>query len=111
MFCPQFFTCSNPHVNRCSNPLPWDPLGSPQIVGPWCGEPLSESEADAATYARHVRISSFVLRFVALVYNMSCIIMSYVMFRHACISVCAQMQRCSGPGEVEKRDRGRSTDM
>ena len=25
----QFFTCSNPHVDRCSNPLPWDPLSSP----------------------------------------------------------------------------------
>ena len=21
--------CSNPHVDRCSNPLPWDPLSSP----------------------------------------------------------------------------------
>ena len=26
VFRPQFFTCSNPHVDRCSNPLPWDPL-------------------------------------------------------------------------------------
>ena len=23
---PQFSTCSNPHVDRCSNPLPWDTL-------------------------------------------------------------------------------------
>ena len=29
----QFFTCSNPHVDRCSNPLPWDPLSSPWSVG------------------------------------------------------------------------------
>ena len=26
LFCSQFFTRSNPHVDRCSNPLPWDPL-------------------------------------------------------------------------------------
>ena len=25
-FCSQFFTCSSPHVDRCSNPLPGDPL-------------------------------------------------------------------------------------
>ena len=28
----QFLTCSNPHVDRCSNPLPWDPLTSPYNV-------------------------------------------------------------------------------
>ena len=28
MFYSQFFTRSNPHVGRCSNPLPWDPLSS-----------------------------------------------------------------------------------
>ena len=26
VFCSQFVSCSNPHVDRCSNPLPWDPL-------------------------------------------------------------------------------------
>ena len=31
-FCSQFFARANPHVDRCSNPLPWDPLSSPQIV-------------------------------------------------------------------------------
>ena len=31
MFYSQFFTCSNPHVDRCSNPLPWDPLRSPYM--------------------------------------------------------------------------------
>ena len=30
MFYSQFFTCSNPHVDRCSNPRPWDSLNSPQ---------------------------------------------------------------------------------
>ena len=29
VFCFNLFTCSNPHVDRCSNPLPWDPLSSP----------------------------------------------------------------------------------
>ena len=28
-FYSQFFTCSSPHVDRCSNPRPWDPLGTP----------------------------------------------------------------------------------
>ena len=28
-FCSPLCTCSNPHVDRCSNPLPWDPLTSP----------------------------------------------------------------------------------
>ena len=31
MFYSRLCTCSNPHVDRCSNPLPWDPLSSPQI--------------------------------------------------------------------------------
>ena len=26
----QFFTCSSPYADRCSKPLPWDPLSSPQ---------------------------------------------------------------------------------
>ena len=30
VFYSQLFACSNPHVDRCSNPLPWDPLSSPQ---------------------------------------------------------------------------------
>ena len=30
MLCSQLFTSSNPHVDRCSSPLPWDPLRSPQ---------------------------------------------------------------------------------
>ena len=29
MRCSQFVTCSNPHVDRYLNPLPWDPLTSP----------------------------------------------------------------------------------
>ena len=29
VFYYRFFACSNPHVNRCSKPLPWDPLSSP----------------------------------------------------------------------------------
>ena len=29
----KLFTCSNPHVDRCSNPLPWDPLSSPWSIG------------------------------------------------------------------------------
>ena len=33
MFCSQLFTCSSPHVDRCSNPLPWDPLSSLQTTG------------------------------------------------------------------------------
>ena len=37
MFHSQFFTCSNPHVDRCSNPLPWDPLSSPQSAGVCAG--------------------------------------------------------------------------
>ena len=28
--CSQFVSSSNHHVDRCSNPLPWDPLSSPQ---------------------------------------------------------------------------------
>ena len=33
VFYSQLLTCSNPHVDRCSNPLPWDPLSSPQRAG------------------------------------------------------------------------------
>ena len=29
VFFSQFFTCSKSHVDRCSNPLPWDTLSSP----------------------------------------------------------------------------------
>ena len=29
VFYSQVFACPNPYVDRCSNPLPWDPLGSP----------------------------------------------------------------------------------
>ena len=29
VFYPRFFARSIPHVDRCSNPLPWDPLRSP----------------------------------------------------------------------------------
>ena len=29
VLCSQLFACSNPRVDRCSNPLPWDPLSSP----------------------------------------------------------------------------------
>ena len=37
----QFFICSNPHVDRCSNPLPWDSLSSPsKEVGPLNGGPF-----------------------------------------------------------------------
>ena len=32
MFYSQVFTCSDPHADRCSNPLPWDPLSSPSRV-------------------------------------------------------------------------------
>ena len=32
LFCFQLFTGSNPHVDRRSNPLPWDPLRSPQTL-------------------------------------------------------------------------------
>ena len=28
-FTLKFFACSDPHVDRCSNPLLWDPLSSP----------------------------------------------------------------------------------
>ena len=28
-FCSRFFTCPSPRVDRCSNPLPWDPLSPP----------------------------------------------------------------------------------
>ena len=31
MFYAQFSTCSNPHADPCSNPIPWDPLGSPYM--------------------------------------------------------------------------------
>ena len=29
VFYSQFSTCSNPRVDRCSNPFPWDPHSSP----------------------------------------------------------------------------------
>ena len=32
-FLSRLFVCSNPRVERCSNPLPWDPLGSPVSPG------------------------------------------------------------------------------
>ena len=38
-FYSQFFTCSNPHVDRCSNPLPWDPLSSPRSDGAYVRTP------------------------------------------------------------------------
>ena len=38
-------TCSNPHVDRCSNPLPWDPLTSPSNYGG--GRPGSPKKRDA----------------------------------------------------------------
>ena len=36
----RFFACSNPHVDRCSNPLPWDPLNSPERTAPGRGRRL-----------------------------------------------------------------------
>ena len=44
VFYSRFFTCSNPHADRCSTPLPWDPLGSPWIsVAPETGNILFET--------------------------------------------------------------------
>ena len=30
-FCSRLFACSNPHVDWCSDPFPWDPLRKTQF--------------------------------------------------------------------------------
>ena len=51
MLFSQFFTCSNPRVDRCSNPLPWDPL----ISSPQKDEAVRQAASRAAKIGRNSR--------------------------------------------------------
>ena len=48
MFCPQIFTCSYPHVNGCSNPLPWTDAQTP-FLGTALVAPLKVESAQSGS--------------------------------------------------------------